>query len=259
MAEEIQPALNTAAADSTNPDTDQAETDQERQGMPLLDHLQEFRKRILISVVAIAAGSSISWFYAGQIIDILIHPVGKMVFLNPAEAFFAYLKVSLFAGLMLALPVVMHQVWTFVVPALHDRERSAVLMLGPFSVLLFVGGVVFAYYLVLPAAVKFFLGFATDQLQPMLSLGSYITFIISFLLPFGLVFELPLFLIALAKLGVITSQFLVAKRKIFLVLSFVIGALAAPTPDVFSQTMVAVPLLLLYELSILVIRHGLKR
>jgi sec-independent protein translocase protein TatC len=103
------------------------------------------------------------------------------------------------------------------------------------------------------------MGFATEQLQPLFSLGAYISFIISFLLPFGIVFELPLFLIVLAKLGIISSSFLASKRKIFLVLAFVIGAVAAPTPDVFSQVMVAIPLLLLYEISIITIKYVLKR
>lgn len=246
-------------------DTEMAEETQETvmeppvEGMSLVDHLQEFRIRIVISLVAVTIGGSISWFYAGEIIDFLIKPVGKLVFLTPGEAFFAYLKVSVFAGVILALPVVMHQVWSFIVPALHENERKIVLVLGPASVLLFLGGISFSYYVVLPAAIKFFMGFATEQLQPLFSLGAYISFIISFLLPFGIVFELPLFLIVLAKVGIINSQFLISKRKIFLLLAFVIGAIAAPTPDVFSQVMVAIPLLLLYELSIFVIKYGLKR
>lgn len=235
-------------------------TDSKReQEMSLVDHLQEFRLRILTSLVAVTAGAAISWVYAGGLVEFLIRPVGTMVFLTPAEAFFSYLKVSVFAGVLLALPVIMHQIWAFVVPALHEGEKKAILLLGPTSVVLFLMGIAFSYYLVLPAAINFFLGFATPQLQPLFSLGAYISFIISFLLPFGLVFELPLFLIVLAKMGVISSLFLRGKRKIFLVLAFVIGALAAPTPDIFSQTMVALPLILLYEMSILVIKNLLHR
>lgn len=227
--------------------------------MSLVDHLQEFRIRIVISVIALITGASISWFYAGNIVDFLIKPVGKMVFLTPGEAFFTYLKVSFFAGFLLALPIIMHQIWSFVVPALHEHEKKTVLFLGPVSVLLFLAGILFSFYWVLPAAIQFFMGFATDQLQPLFSLGAYVSFIISFLLPFGIVFELPLILIVLAKMGIINSQFLINKRKIFIVLAFVIGALAAPTPDVFSQVMVAIPLLVLYELSIFVIKRILKR
>jgi len=226
--------------------------------MSLIDHLQEFRIRIVLSLMAIVIGASISWFYAGDMIDFLIKPVGKLVFLTPSEAFFSYLKISLFAGFLLALPVTMHQIWSFLVPALHKNEKKTILILGPASICLFFAGVSFSYYLVLPAAMNFFMGFTTDQLQPLFSLGAYISFIIAFLLPFGIVFELPLFLIVLAKMGIINSKYLIIKRKIFIVLAFIIGALAAPTPDVFSQVMVAVPLLLLYELSIFVIRYVLK-
>lgn len=231
----------------------------QEQGMSLIDHLQEFRVRILIALAAVTAGAAVSWFYAGNIVDFLIRPVGKMVFLTPGEAFFTYLKVSVFTGVLMALPVIMHQIWAFIVPALHEGEKKVILILGPASVILFFMGIAFSYYLVLPAAVKFFMGFATEQLQPLFSLGAYISFIISFLLPFGLVFELPLFLIVLARMGIINSSYLISKRKIFLVLAFVIGALAAPTPDVFSQVMVAIPLLLLYEISIFVIKNLLKR
>jgi sec-independent protein translocase protein TatC len=263
MKEDMQ---NSPAADAVAKETETQDQEEKVEaaesaddGMSLVDHLHEFRMRILISVAAVAIGATISWFYAGEIIDFLIRPVGKMVFLSPGEAFFTYLKVSVFAGILMALPVIMHQVWSFVVPALHDGEKKLVLLLGPSSVLLFFIGIAFCYYLVLPAAVKFFMGFATEQLQPLFSLGAYISFIISFLLPFGIVFELPLLLIVLAKVGMITSYFLISKRKIFLVLAFVIGAIASPTPDVFSQVMVAIPLLLLYELSIFIIKNGLKR
>jgi sec-independent protein translocase protein TatC len=263
MSDDLQTSPQSATVDSevtvTSSDIEEEAAEPTENGVTLIDHLQELRKRIFIAVTAVVIGASISWFYASNIIDFLIHPVGKMVFLSPGEAFFAYLKVSVFSGLMLALPVIMHQVWSFLVPALHEGEKKAVLILGPASVLLFIGGVAFSFYLVLPTAIKFFMGFATEQLQPLFSLGAYISFIISFLLPFGIVFELPLFLIVLAKLGIISSSFLASKRKIFLVLAFVIGAVAAPTPDVFSQVMVAIPLLLLYEISIITIKYVLKR
>lgn len=254
MAEEMH-----SASVASNAGGEYKPEETQEQGMSFIDHLHEFRMRILIALAAVITGTAISWFYAVQVVDFLIRPVGKLVFLTPGEAFFTYLKVSVFMGVLMALPVIMHQIWAFVVPALHDGEKKAILILGPSSAILFFLGVAFSYYLVLPAAIKYFLGFATEQLQPMFSLGAYISFIISFLLPFGIVFELPLFLIVLAVMGITNSRFLIGKRKIFLVLAFVIGALAAPTPDVFSQTMVALPLLLLYEISILVIKNLLQR
>ena len=172
---------------------------------------------------------------------------------------FTYLKVSVFAGLLIALPIVMYQIWAFVVPALTRTERKVSRILVPASVVLFFIGLTFSYFLVLPAGIKFFIGFATDDLQPMFSIGQYLSFVISFLLPFGVVFELPLVIFVLAKMGIISSEYLAKKRKIMLVMSFVVGAVVSPTPDVFSQTMIAIPILILYELSILLVRYILRQ
>lgn len=240
-------------------DTAPVGADGQKMGMSLIDHLFEFRRRILISLAAVAAGTSIGWCYAGKVVGLLIHPMDRMVFLTPAEAFLTYLKVSAFLGLLLASPVILHQIWIFVGPALYAHEKKLVFMLVPLSVALFLLGMVFSYCLVLPAALQFFMGFATGQLQPVFSLGAYISFVISFMLPFGLIFQLPLFLLVLARAGVISSHVLVCKRRFFVVLAFVLGALAAPTPDVFSQVMVAIPLLLLYEISIWAIKGFLHR
>jgi sec-independent protein translocase protein TatC len=239
-------------SEHTEPETVECE-------MSLVGHLEELRKRIIVSLIAVAVGSTVSWFYSKQIVHFITAPAGKLYYMSPAEAFFTYLKVSLFAGLLLALPVVLYQLWAFVVPALTFKERTAALVLVPMSVVLFFTGMAFSYWLALPAGIKFFLGFATKDLQPLLSLGQYISFVISFLLPFGLVFELPLFIIVLAQVGLISSQFLLKKRKHVLVLAFVIGALIAPTPDVFSQTMVAVPVIILYEFSVFMVKYILKK
>lgn len=237
------------------------QTDEENAAaeMSLVDHLQELRQRIITIVVAVAVTSSISYFYAENIVKFIAAPAGKLYFMNPAEVFFTYIKVSLFAGFLLALPVVLYQVWAFLVPALTRTERTLAFLLVPSSVVLFFGGLAFSYYFALPAGVKFFLGFANDNLQPMFSLGEYLSFVISFLLPFGVVFELPLVILVLAKIGLVNSHFLRAKRKLILVMSFVIGAVISPTPDVFSQTMIAVPIILLYELSLLLVKYILRR
>jgi len=227
--------------------------------MSLIDHLQELRRRLIISIVAVATGSIISYFYAPEMVHLITAPAGKLYYLNPAEAFFAYLKVSLLAGFLLALPVVMYQAWAFTLPALTKKERRVARILVPASVLLFFAGLAFSYYLVLPAGIKFFVGFATEDLQPMFSIGQYLSFVISFLLPFGVIFELPLVILVLAKFGIVNSRFLVGNRKTVLVMAFIVGAVVAPTPDVFSQTMVAVPLVVLYEVSIMAVRYLLHR
>jgi sec-independent protein translocase protein TatC len=227
--------------------------------MSLVDHLQELRRRLLIIIIAVAMGSAISYFYASELVHYITAPAGKLYYMSPAEAFFTYLKVSFFAGFLLALPIVLYQVWAFIVPALSTKERIASFILVPSAVVLFFIGLAFSYSLVLPAGIKFFMGFATEDLQPMLSLGQYISFVISFLLPFGFIFELPLFIVVLAKLGMIGSEFLTARRKHVLVLSFVVGAIISPTPDVFSQTMVAVPILVMYEISLFIVKYILKK
>ncbi len=227
--------------------------------MSLIAHLQELRKRLIIMIIAVVVCSTACYFYAAELVHIITAPAGKLYYMNPAEAFFSYLKVSFFAGFLLALPVVLYEVWAFVVPALTSKERTATVILVPTSVVLFFVGIIFSYYLVLPAGIKFFMGFATDDLQPLFSLGQYLSFVISFLLPFGFIFELPLFILVLAKVGIINSKMLVAKRKVVLVMTFVIGAVISPTPDVFSQTMIAVPMLVLYEISILVVKYLLRK
>ena len=227
--------------------------------MSLIDHLQELRRRLIISIAAVVLCSGIGYFFAQELIHIITAPAGKLYYMNPAEAFFTYLKVSFFAGFLVALPVVLYQMWAFILPALTKQERKVSTVLVPSSVVLFFIGLAFSYFFVLPAGIKFFVGFATEDLQPLFSIGQYLSFVISFLLPFGAIFELPLFIFVLAKMGVLTSSYLVGKRKLMLVMSFVIGAVISPTPDIFSQTMIAIPLLVLYELSILLVKHVLRK
>ncbi|HMM22844.1 MAG TPA: twin-arginine translocase subunit TatC [Selenomonadales bacterium] len=227
--------------------------------MSLVGHLEELRRRMIVSALAVLLTSGACYFYASELVHLITAPAGRLYYLNPAEAFFTYLKVSFFAGLLLALPVIFYQLWAFIMPALTKDEYRIGAVLVPCSLLLFFVGLGFSYFLVLPAGIKFFMGFATEDLQPMFSIGQYVSFVVSFLLPFGLIFELPLIILVLAKFGMITSNFLVVKRKLVIVLSFVVGAVISPTPDVFSQTMIAVPLLILYELSILVVKYVLGK
>lgn len=227
--------------------------------MSVINHLEELRRRLLISAAVVALTSAVCYFYAQELVHFITAPAGKLYYLNPAEAFFTYLKVSVFAGFLVALPVVFYQAWAFVLPALTKAEYKISVILVPASLLLFFAGLAFSYLFVMPAGVKFFLGFATEDLQPMFSIGQYLSFVISFLLPFGIIFELPLLIIVLAKFGLIGSAFLVAKRKLVIVGAFVVGAVISPTPDVFSQTMIAVPLLVLYEASILAVKYILHR
>jgi sec-independent protein translocase protein TatC len=248
-------------SDLINHDSDEEQLGEEmvKSEMSLVDHLQELRRRLIIIILAVAVGSTICYFYSAELVHYITAPAGKLYYMSPAEAFFTYLRVSFFAGFLLALPIVLYQAWAFIVPALTNQEKMASFILVPSSVFLFFAGLAFSYLLVLPAGIKFFMGFATENLQPMLSLGEYLSFVISFLLPFGFIFELPLFIIVMAKFGIIGSAFLSTKRKHVLVLSFIVGAIISPTPDVLSQTMVAVPVIVLYELSILIVKYILRK
>ena len=231
----------------------------EARELSLVGHLSELRKRLIIIAVAVIVGTCISYYYVDLLLEILLKPAGKLYYMRPTEALFTYMKVSVVGGLVIAAPIILHQIWLFVKPALTVREKQLSNWILPVAIGLFGIGIVFSYFLVLPAAVKFFMGFATDELQPMFSIGQYMDFVLSFVLPFGFIFELPLILIILGYFNLITSRFLKTKRKIFILISFIIGAVISPTPDMFSQTMIALPMILLYETSLFVLAKIMKR
>ena len=239
------------------PDTDAMSGDDGN--MSLIGHLSELRTRIIWSLVSVGIGSGISYFFIDDIMHYLTLPAGKLYYMQPSEAFFTYLKVAMFAGFLAALPIVFYELWRFVLPALTMRERTALGIVVPSSVLLFFAGLAFSFFFVLPAGIRFFMGFGNPELQPLFSIDKYFDFVIAFVLPFGVVFELPLVLVILAHLGFVSSAFLRKKRRIVIFLSFVVGAVVSPTPDIFSQTMIAVPVMLLYEVSLFIVRYILKK
>ena len=231
---------------------------QEASSMSVVDHLSELRTRLVIAIVAIIIGTLGAYYYVEDILQILVAPAGKLYYTKPTEAFFTYMKISLVAGCIVSSPVWFYQIWAFIVPALSKGEKKVTFMVVPTAVVLFVVGVLFSYYLVLPMAIQFFIGFGTDELQPLFSIGQYIDFVIAFILPFGITYELPLILIALGVLGILSSDRLREYRKMFILLAFIIGAAISPTPDMLSQTMIAGPMILLYEISYGVLRYIVK-
>ena len=239
-------------------DSIEYEEDEKEGSMSLMRHLEELRSRIIKSLLAVAVGSGIAYFYIEEIMDFVTMPSGKLYYMQPAEAFLTSIKVALFTGFLLALPVVFYQIWRFVLPALTVREKTMIALLVPASVILFFVGIAFSFFLVLPIAIKFFVGFSTENLQPMFSISQYFSFVTSFVLPFGAVFELPLVILVMAKLGFINSEFLRKKQRLVLFLTFIIGAIVTP-PDVFSQAMIAIPLFMLYEVSYLIVRFVLQK
>lgn len=231
----------------------------EAKAMSVVGHLEELRARLLIAAFAFIVGFGICYYFVEDIFAFLVAPAGKLYYMRPTEAFFAYMKVAAVSGFLLASPLILYQAWAFIKPALTKGEKEITNWVLPVILLLFAIGVCFSYFLVLPAAIRFFIGFSTDELQPMFSIGQYIDFMVAFILPFGLIFELPLVMMLLAKLNFITSSMLKDKRKFFILFAFIIGGVVSPTPDVFSQSMIAMPMIILYEISLRIIKHGMKK
>jgi sec-independent protein translocase protein TatC len=220
--------------------------------MPFTGHLVELRSRLIRSVIALALCSVVSFYFSDHILVWLRRPLSaKLIFLSPAEAFWASLKVSLFVGLFMALPVILYEIWQFVSPGLLPKERIALLPFLFLGLVGFAAGLLFGYFVALPFAIGFLIDYGEKAgMLPMISVSMYVDFNLKFLLAFGLIFELPLAILFLTRLGIMTPEFLARNRKYAVFLAFMAGAILTPTPDVFNQTIMALPLILLYEIGI---------
>ena len=220
--------------------------------VPFFAHLEELRKRILWSVIAVGLGFIATFYFSERIIKFLAYPLGiKLVFLTPTEAFWVNMKVALVAGLMLTLPVVLYQVWAFIAPGLLPHERKFATPFVILSTIFFAIGATFCLRYVIPFAIRFLLTYKTEDLTPMISVGAYVDFVLKFTLAFGLVFELPLALTLAAKLGLVTPQFLSRNRKYAILINAIAAALLTPTPDAFNMLLMLAALTLLYELGVI--------
>ena len=224
--------------------------------MSFLDHLEELRRALLTSLAVVLVLASAAWFVSGPALELLIRTagVGELVFLSPTEAFLTRIKVAFVLGLLAALPVILWRLWRFVLPALYAREARAIGFTVGLSTTLFLGGVAFAYLTVVPLAVKFLLGFGTPSLVPMISAGQYFGFVSKLCLGFGAMFQLPLVAMILGRIGLLTSKFLLDKWRHAIIVLAVVSALLTP-PDLISQLLMLVPVLLLYGVSILLVRR----
>jgi len=229
----------------------------EAEKIPFTGHLEELRKRLVVCFIAIGIGFVASYGFKEQIFQILSRPLisamgtgDKLIFTGLPEAFFTYLKVALLSGIMLSAPVILYEFWMFLAPGLYKKERSLLVPIVFLSSFFFIGGALFGYFVVFPFGFKFFLGFASDTIQALPSMKEYLGFSAKLLLAFGLVFELPIVITFLARLGIVSVDFLKKNRKYALILFFVGAAIITP-PDVVTQIMMALPLMLLYEISIL--------
>ncbi len=225
--------------------------------MPLTEHLRELRTRLIRSIIAFLLASGVSFYFAKHVFEFLKNPVIKsypeveLITLSPTEPLFILIKISLTVGLILASPVILFEIWKFVEPALYPNEKRLFIPLLLSSILLFVTGGVFAYFAVLPMALKFLLGLGFSQLAatPYLSVNLYVSFVLKMLIAFGIAFEMPIFLYMLQRAGIVSQQQLKKFRRYFIVVAFLLGALIAP--DVATQVLMAIPLLILYEISII--------
>lgn len=226
--------------------------------MGFLDHLEEFRSRIIKCLVSVLIFSIVTYFFSDYVIDFLAKPISKVYFMSPTEAFAVRVKMSIILGIILSVPVIFYQIWKFIVPGLFEREVRAVVPAVLFSTLFFLIGGAFYFFIVFPMAIQFLMGFGTDKLEPMIKIGAYISFISYTTLAFGAVFELPVVAYFLGRLGIITDKTLRKGRR-YAILGIVILAATITPPDIFSQVMLAIPLYFLYEISIIVLKATQKR
>ncbi|MDD5686531.1 MAG: twin-arginine translocase subunit TatC [Elusimicrobia bacterium] len=221
------------------------------QNLTLVEHLTELRKRIIVCLMTIFICGVFCFYYSDKILLVLSKQIGHLVFLKLTEAFFVRLKLAFYSAVFVSLPVIIYQIWKFVSPGFLKTERRYGYLIILSSYFLFVAGMFFAFYAVLPTGMKYLLSLGTENIQPMISVDSYLSFVTIFLLAFGVIFQLPLVILFLVKLGVITPKWLSKNRKYAIVLIFLVSGILTPGPDIFSQFMMAIPTLILYEISIL--------
>jgi sec-independent protein translocase protein TatC len=251
--------------------------------MSFLEHLGDLRRKITVSLIAICITFVITFNYSEQILKSLMFPLRynldfsvrkmyiyfapqdklhntKLVFLAPAEGFWMNMKIALVTALLIALPILFQQLWSFISPGLHIKEKKYVVPFVFIATVLFLVGAAFCFFIVLPFAMGFLLTYKIgDFMMPMLSVGQYVDFCLKFLLAFGIVFELPIFVVFATRMGFVTTKTLAKNRKYAILIAFIVAAFLTPTPDAFNQTLMAVPMIILYEVGILVSRILIRK
>lgn len=230
--------------------------DAQKGEMGLLEHLSELRSRLIRASLWAAIGFGVCWFYVDPLFDILVDPLLKVLpdgthaqYTTLPEAFFARVRVAFIAGLFLASPAIFYQIWAFVAPGLYDEEKRYIIPVAFLSALFFIAGGCFCYFIVLPYAFQFFIGYSSPEIVITPKISDYLSFVLKLLIAFGLIFEMPIFTLFLARLGIISAELMRRFRKYAIVVIFILAAILTP-PDVLSQLLMAGPMLLLYEVSI---------
>ena len=240
------------------------EDDVDASKAPLLDHLIELRQRLVRCVIALLAAFAVCFYFSEQIFAFLVVPLkeafgdgnGRLVYTKLYEAFFVQVKVAMFAAFCVAFPIIANQLWAFVAPGLYRKEKRALLPFILATPVLFTAGAALAYYVVMPTAFHFFLQFQGEsaglQVEALPSTDAYLSLVMQFILAFGISFLLPVLLMLLNRAGIVSRAQLISVRRYMIVAAFIVAAVLTP-PDVVSQLMLAIPLILLYEISILAI------
>lgn len=239
------------------PAKEEAAEEEPPREMTFTEHLNELRVRLVRCLIAVFIGFLACYGFAEQLFMLLMEPLitllepsgGSLIYTGLPEAFFTHLKVAALAGLFVASPYVFYQIWMFIAPGLYEGERKYMIPIALCSALCFVTGALFGYFVVFPYGFQFFLGYASEAIQPMPSVKEYFSFSTSMLFAFGLIFELPLFMLFLSVLGIVNYKTLRKYRKFAILGNFVVAAILTP-PDVVSQTLMAGPMCLLYEVGI---------
>ena len=230
--------------------------------MTLRDHLEELRKRLFYVAAAVVLGTAVAFVFRDRVLDFLLAPGfdripdTRPIYTEVTEMVAVTMKVSLMAGVVVALPVVLYQLVMFVTPGLTRREKVYLFIFLPGTVVVFGLGVAFAYYVLFPPAFRFLFTFGANNADAVIRIGSYMNVVTVLLFWMGIIFEMPLVMFFLARLGVVTAGFLARFRRYAVILAFVAGAIITPTMDPINQTLVALPIIVLYEVGILLARLG---
>lgn len=228
--------------------------------MSLIGHLEELRKRIIISFVALCVGMIICFVFKGFLLELLTSPLGdkKLITLSPTESFMTVFKVAGYAGMIVASPVIIYQIWAFVAPGLRSKEKRVIFFATFFTTLLFLAGVAFSWKFVLPRTLDFLLNYESDVFNQQVQSSQYFTFVAMFMLGFGIIFETPAMILTLVRMGVVDPKVLRKKRKYAILAGVIVSAALTPGQDLFSMLAMAVPFVLLFEIS-LVLSRFVKR
>ena len=243
---------------------------------PLTEHLGELRNRIIVALIAVTVTFGIAFYFSEHIFSVLTMPLHnvlsfsleapyisitpadnpglKLVFLAPAEALWMHIKIAFISAFIISSPLIFYETWRFIAPGLLEKERKHAVPFVFTTTFLFLIGALFCFILVLPFAMNFLLSYKTENLQPMISVGKYIDFCLKFILAFGAIFELPVITVFATKMGIVTPDDLAKNRKYAVLIAFIAAALLTPTPDAFNQSLMAIPMIILYEAGILASR-----